>query len=869
MGQAPPPANRMPLPRVGRHNRDRQLAPEEVADGNGHRPPEVAVASETAPAAPVPAIAAPRGITLEAALYGLILVAALLTRFWDLGSRALHHDESLHAYYSWLLATGQGYVHDPLMHGPFLFHINALIYALIGDTDASSRFSAAIFGVALVGLPILLRGERHLGRWGALTASALFLISPALLYQSRYIRHDIFTVVGTLFLFIAIVRYIERPSRGWLVAIGATLGFLLTNHEIVFGVAAIFLAIIAGALLTRAEYIFGGVTLVCGLLAILLFDRDQPLFAVGALIVGGAGLALLWRHVRPIVAVLAIAGIAALGLVALLPERTRPLPTIPWQSPTRSQQVAFYQDLLTHPLTISLALLAVVTIAAAALAMQRARPPEAPDRSWATTLFGDAAPGSVAAAVRAAWHDHVGLSWAFFAGLAIFALLFTTLFTNLYGLASGTISTDGTLLYWLGQHDYRRGEQPWFYYLLLFPQYEFIAALFGTIATVIVGVRLLLVGVGKLVPGPRFFFQTFLAAWFCGIFLALSWAGEKMPWLVIHISLPATLLAAALLGELWERWRPVVRGNGEMARAPGWGAPQWALLGSLVALAACWFLVAAQLTYGEFVTSTNGGGWERALTPWDRSYWWLLAVPPLLALAAILLVAIWRGARTAAQPALAALVLLLALAQVHAAWRLVYQEGDVPKDMLVYTQTSPDMKRMVDELTQLSELTTGGRDMEIWYDDNQGVSWPMQWYLRDFPNRHLYGGTLSGPPDGVPIILAGSQNRGSVEPYLDGYTAQEYVLRWWFPEDPIYRDFAIAPEIPAGRSAWKSTSEPHGPRDIAASIVESLSHLLTPEGQQRLYRLVMYRDLPVRIDGYGYTLYIRNDLVPLYNQIRY
>ena len=101
----------------------------------------------------------------------------------------------------------------------------------------------------LIALPILLRGERHLGRWGALTASTLFLISPALLYQSRYIRHDIFTVVGALVLFIAIMRYIERPARGWLITIGATLGFLLTNHEIVFGIAAIFFAIIAGALL--------------------------------------------------------------------------------------------------------------------------------------------------------------------------------------------------------------------------------------------------------------------------------------------------------------------------------------------------------------------------------------------------------------------------------------------------------------------------------------------------------------------------------------------------------------------------------------------------------------------------------------------
>ncbi|HEX2280385.1 MAG TPA: TIGR03663 family protein, partial [Thermomicrobiales bacterium] len=223
----------------------------------------------------------------------------------------------------------------------------------------------------------------------------------------------------------------------------------------------------------------------------------------------------------------------------------------------------------------------------------------------------------------------------------------------------------------------------------------------------------------------------------------------------------------------------------------------------------------------------------------------------------------------AAEPALAALVLVLVLAQVHVAWRLVYQDGDIPKDMLVYTQTSPDMHRMVRELTTLSAMTTGGRELEIWYDDNDGTSWPMQWYLRDFPNRHLYGGTLAGPPDGVPVVLVGGNNRSSVEPYLEGYTAQEYVLRWWFPEDPVYRDFAIAPEIAPGRSAWRSSDQPHGLTDIAASIGESLSHLFTAEGQQRLYRLVMYRDLPVRIDSYDYTLYIRNDLMPLYNQIRY
>jgi predicted membrane-bound mannosyltransferase len=811
---------------AGRHKQT-SLPPRDVpADGNGRR--SFALPGDAAAHVPAPPaatrITTPIGITLEAALYGLILLAAVLTRFWDLGSRALHHDESLHAYFSWLLATGQNYAHDPLMHGPFLFHMNALVYALLGASDASSRFSAALFGMVLIALPILLRGERHLGRWGALTASTLFLISPALLYQSRYIRHDIFTVVGALVLFIAIMRYIERPSRGWLITIGATLGFLLTNHEIVFGIAAIFFTIIGGA--------------------------------------------LLWGRLRVLAPLLLVSGIAAIALVALLPDAAgRPLPSIPWQSPTQDEQFVFYRELLTHPLTIALGLLAIVTLAAAALLLRRLLHPDRRDQGWAVVLFGDSPPGSIAAAVRAAWDDRAGVSAAFIAGLVIFAVLFTTLFTNLYGLATGTIATDGTLLYWLGQHNVQRGEQPWFYYLVLFPQYEFLAALFGLAATIVVGVRALMVGIGKAIAGPRFVFQLFLVIWFVGIAVALSIAGEKMPWLVTHITLPATLLAAALLGELTTRWRPVAT-DGRPAIAPGWGMGQWALFASLLGLAACWFLLAAPMTYGEFVSSTAAGGWERVVPEWATGRWWLLGVPPLAGIVAIIAVGLRRGVRLAAEPALAALVLTLALAQIHVAWRLVYQEGDVPKDMLVYTQTSPDMHRMVEELTTLSAITTGGHDLEIWYDDRNGTSWPMQWFLRDFPNRHIYGGTLAGPPDDVPIVLVARDNRSSVEPYLEGYTAQEYVLRWWFPEG-IYRNFAIAPEISPSQSAWDDADNPHGPTAIAASIAESLSHLMTREGQQRLYRLVMYRDLPVRIDAYDYTLYIRNDLLPLYNQIRY
>ncbi|MDP9363456.1 MAG: TIGR03663 family protein, partial [Chloroflexota bacterium] len=290
--------------------------------------------------APRGAATAPRGtsrvpLTVETALYGLLVGLAAVTRFWDLGSRTLHHDESLHAWYSWLFTTGQGYVHDPLMHGPFLFHANALVYLLLGASDASSRFVPALFGTVLVGLPWLLRGPRQLGRWGALAASVLLLVSPSLLYQSRYIRHDIYTVVGAFVLLIAIVRYVDRPERRWLVTAGASIGFLLTNHEIVFGIVAIFLGVLWGA---------------------LLWGRLR--FLVPLHLTVGALLAAVWL-VRP-------------GpLAAALPE-------IPWDRagtesplPTRDNQLAFYAELLTHPLIVVVAILLALAVAAALVQIAR------------------------------------------------------------------------------------------------------------------------------------------------------------------------------------------------------------------------------------------------------------------------------------------------------------------------------------------------------------------------------------------------------------------------------------------------------------------------------------------------------------------
>ncbi len=786
-------------------------------------------------------------ITIEQGAWALLLLLTALSRFWDLGSRALMHDEAIHTYYSWLLFRGDGFQHDPLMHGPFLFHANALVYFLLGDSDAASRFMPALSAVFLVATPWLLRGPRHLGRYGALAAGLFFLVSPSLLYYTRFIRHDPFTVAGTLLLLVAIFRYIERPQRRWLILGAVMLGFLAINHEIVFAIVAIF----AGMLL----------------------------------------LSLLVRPLRALVPVLVAGG--ALGLLLIIIHRLTSggigagLPAIPWNSagppdlqPTPENQRRFYVNLLTHPLVLSLLGVAALTLVGCwrvirRLTLPRARETDADGypAGWVEVIFRSVQEGTIGAAVRNAWRDKGGLQIGLILAVAIVATFLTAFFTRLDGLATGTVATDGTLLYWLGQQGVQRGEQPWFYFLVLAPPYELVALGLGLPAIALALWR----GLGVLArrrafaSDPALTFRLFLVGWAVGITLALSYAGEKMPWLIVHITLPLLLLAASLVNELVERWNvrpdavPITR------RSSGWAMP--ITVGLLLTLGAAWLLMAGRLTRPVYVPDA-AGRLQRTIDPAALDDWWLLAVPPVVAVAVVGLT-LWRfGLRPAAGSVAVALVVGLLLLQVHAGFRLSYTDGDVARDGLIYNTTTPDVPRMVSDLERLSYEINGDRSLAIQYGGE--VDWPLYWYLRDFDGS-VHRDTVQ-PGTDVPVIILASQRTPEIpvpdaeaaRPLLQaGYTEQTYVLRWHEPEGAIYRNFAIAPELPPGSSAWGKAENPHGLTAILGSIWSSLLTATTPVGQQRLWRIVFYRELPEPPITYTFSLFVRNDLVPVYTAIHY
>jgi uncharacterized protein (TIGR03663 family) len=150
----------------------------------------------------------------EKAAYVALVLIALVARFYGLGWRSMSHDESLHSLYSWQLYDGRGYEHNPMMHGPYLFHLNVLFYFLFGVDDATARMAVALTGTAMVALIWCLRP--WLGRVGALAAALMMTISPSLLYYSRYIRHDVLVTLWEMVLLIAVFRYLQDRRARWL-----------------------------------------------------------------------------------------------------------------------------------------------------------------------------------------------------------------------------------------------------------------------------------------------------------------------------------------------------------------------------------------------------------------------------------------------------------------------------------------------------------------------------------------------------------------------------------------------------------------------------------------------------------------------------
>jgi uncharacterized protein (TIGR03663 family) len=144
----------------------------------------------------------------------LLIAIAFALRFYNLDLRPFHHDESVHAHFSYLLFKQGTYRYEPMWHGPFLYYVTAVLYRVFGDSEWMSRMMPALFGVALVALPFTLK--KQLGFKASLITAFLLAISPAFLYYSRFFRNDIYLVFFSLAAVVCVIQYREKKKSGFI-----------------------------------------------------------------------------------------------------------------------------------------------------------------------------------------------------------------------------------------------------------------------------------------------------------------------------------------------------------------------------------------------------------------------------------------------------------------------------------------------------------------------------------------------------------------------------------------------------------------------------------------------------------------------------
>ena len=733
----------------------------------------------------------------EKAAYLALIVAAIATRFYRLGDRVMSHDESLHTQFAWYLYQGRGFQHSPLMHGVLRFELTAFTYWLLGDNDYTSRVPGAIMGVVAVGLMYYFR--RSLGRAGALVAALLMVISPYMLYYSRYIRDEPYVVVWGLLMALCVNNYMEKRQTNylyWLTAVTALFYATMETSFIYIAITMTFLGLhIAREWYSvpwpRAEYqgryrLVINLTLIALLVAAaavaihFLQTSSGTLNAEATAVpanpaeeLAGSASAFAALSVPLRVAVIA-GGVVGLGVLVA----------------SALAFAGFGQEVRRFPALDLLVVLGIFALPQLAAFPVRALGKDPLDYNLpaggpffstnaGVTLIVVLTLFAISAAIAWWWDWRKALvgSGIFY---GIYIPLFTTFFTNGGGVATGVV---GSLGYWLAQHPVQRGNQPWYYYpVITLPVYEYLPVIGALFALGIGIARWLRVEDEAAAeqenperPRETLAFPVIglFGFWSVAALVGFSAAGEKMPWLTTHITLPLILVSGWAIGRFidatdWQAFRE--------RRA-------WLVV---ILLPLTVLSVASVFGFGQGGLLGNQPPFQGSQLPQLQA---TAAFVSALIVAAICLAAVYFlgrdvGWNNVGRLAGLSFFGLLAVLTMRTAFIATYINYDSANEFLVYAHGARGVKTVMEQVDEIAARTMDNGPLKVAYDSD--VSWPMTWYLRYYDQRSygFYGENPTREGLNTPVVIAGPKHWSKVEALLgDRYYKFEYIRMVWPMQD--------------------------------------------------------------------------------------
>ena len=331
------------------------------------------------------------------------------------------------------------------------------------------------------------------------------------------------------------------------------------------------------------------------------------------------------------------------------------------------------------------------------------------------------------AAFRSLGYDFEHLVYGALTFVLIVFVFYTSFLTHLPGFRAAFTSS---IEYWTSVHESERVNQPWFYYLMFLGLYEPFALLFGAVALV-------------RARQARHLLPFVLGVWIVVTWIVYAAAGEKAPWLVLHLLWPPMLLACWWVGRWFDEPRSRVR--------------------------------------RLFVGLLSAGllGW----TVW-------FAIP------------------------------------------ITYERGSVPNDLVVYVQTTPDLRDVAAIVDEAARRTGQGFNLPILIDND--FAWPTVWYLRDYEDA-LYAMDLTlEDAREAQVVLMSPTSADALGYKLPEYVGRRMKLRWWFPE--------------------------HAYKTWDAGFLGDF--LADPEARNSFLHWLLTREAPpVPKGSYDFMLYVRTDLL--------
>jgi len=263
----------------------------------------------------------------------------------------------------------------------------------------------------------------------------------------------------------------------------------------------------------------------------------------------------------------------------------------------------------------------------------------------------------------------------------------------------------------------------------------------------------------------------FISWWAVFNLLAYTLAGEKMPWLGTHMSVPMIFLTAWYFGRVFDRieWRKFAQRG-------------WVYLFIFPLMMMALFRLVMPLTVGEqpFLGTTQA--------QLDYTYNWLGALALFLGggYFAIFL-ARKLGWGSFRQLLALSTFAILAVVTFRSAWIASFINYDLPTEYLVYAHGGPANKFVTEQLAEISMRTTGGMNLKIMHDNR--FSWPGSWYLRDFTNVQYIDTRTPSQEElaDTMVVIVGDSNNTRIEPLLrDSYQKFTYKRMWWPYQDAYW-----------------------------------------------------------------------------------